>query len=44
MTGKVGYLKGLVALIVGCLGGPVMQVDIDGVAKRYSNWVVDLGF
>ena len=31
--GKVGFLVYLTALLVGCLGGPVMKVDFAGAVK-----------
>ena len=34
MVGKVGCLVYPEALIVGCLGGSVLKVDISGVVKR----------
>ena len=33
MVGKVGCLTYLEAIIVGCLGGSVMKVDLDGAVK-----------
>ena len=32
--GKVGSLVNLTALLVGCLGGSVLNVDIDEAAKK----------
>ena len=37
MVGKVGCIIFLVALLVGCLGGLGIKVDLDGIAKK--KWV-----
>ena len=34
MTGKVGCLVVMSELIVGCLGGSFLKVDITGVVKK----------
>ena len=36
IVGKVGFLVYLLALLVSCLGGSVLKVDLDGVVKKKS--------
>ena len=44
MTGEVGCPVGMVALLVGCLGGLIMKADMDGVAKKNIMWVATSDF
>ena len=42
MVGKVGFLVNLESIIVGCLVGSFMKVDIDGVVnKKWQLQVLD---
>ena len=34
MVGKVGYIVYMAALLVGCLGGSVLKVYLDGVMNK----------
>ena len=40
VMGEVGFIVGLEALLVVCLWGSVPKIDLDGVTKKNSNWVV----